>query len=82
MNRIQSLSQCRPFNIHQARFLRSSVLQQPSVDLGTLGLLRTQVVAARDLRNADLIGASDPYVTVDLGLQTARTHAIQARAKG
>ena len=61
----------------EARFLRSSVLHQPATDPGTLGLLRVQVVAARDLRNADIIGASDPYVTVDLGLQRAKTHAIQ-----
>ena len=64
--------------LRQASFLRKSVFLPSDPDNGTGGLLRAEVISARNLRNADIIGASDPYVVVTLGLQSAKTHAIQA----
>ena len=46
--------------------------------MGTAGILKVQVISAKNLRNADIIGASDPYVVVTVGLQSAQTHVIQA----
>jgi len=61
----------------QAQFLRSSIFPQRQPDLGTAGLLKVQVISARNLRNADIIGASDPYVTITVGLQSVKTPVIQ-----
>ncbi|CAJ1460019.1 unnamed protein product, partial [Effrenium voratum] len=64
----------------QAKFLRSSVFRAPVAledDWGTAGRLRVEVLGARNLRNADVVGASDPYVRVSVGLQRAQTPAIQ-----
>ena len=61
----------------QARFLRSSVFPPLDPDMGTAGILKVQVISAKNLRNADIIGASDPYVIVSVGLQSAQTHVIK-----
>ena len=62
----------------QARFLRSSIFSPADPDMGTAGILKVQVISAKNLRNADIIGASDPYVVVTVGLQSAQTHVIEA----
>lgn len=61
----------------QARFLRSSIFSPADPDMGTAGILKVQVISAKNLRNADIIGASDPYVVVTVGLQSAQTHVIE-----
>eukprot|EP00439_Symbiodinium_sp_Y106_P082107 s514_g21.t1 len=75
----QSTSCVHPsdYAARQARFLRSSVFTKPDLDKGTAGCLRVLVVAARKLRNADVLSKSDPYVSVQLGLQKADTPTIQ-----
>lgn len=60
----------------QVAFLQSTVLPNESVLCGTAGRLDVLVKAAYDLRKADLFGKSDPYVIVQVGLQTARTKTI------
>ena len=75
----QSTSCVHPsdYAARQARFLRNSVFAKPDVDRGTAGCLALNVVSARNLRNADLMSKSDPYVSVHLGLQSATTPTIQ-----
>jgi len=49
-----------------------------SVDeMGSMGLLEIQVTSAQNLIKADVLGLSDPYVCVGLGLQSTRTIAIK-----
>ena len=44
---------------------------------GGVGTLRATVVAAQDLRNADLLSLSDPYAELRLGLQNRRTPTVK-----
>ena len=76
----QRVSEAGPsfFFSSQARFLRSSIFSPADPDMGTAGILKVQVISAKNLRNADIIGASDPYVVVTVGLQSAQTHVIEA----
>lgn len=61
----------------QARFLRSNIFSPSEPDMGTAGILKVEVISAKNLRNADIIGASDPYVVVRVGLQSAETNVIE-----
>eukprot|EP00438_Fugacium_kawagutii_P008420 Skav234466 [mRNA] locus=scaffold1647:256411:259410:+ [translate_table: standard] len=66
----------------RARFLRSSIFSPSEPDMGTAGMLKVEVISAKNLRNADIIGASDPYVVVRVGLQSAETNVIEAGWNG
>lgn len=47
-----------------------------ALEVGTLGRLRVDVLAAEELVAADWSGTSDPYVTVKLGLYVKHTAVV------
>merc|ERR1719460_29793 len=60
----------------QVRFMRTSIVEEREEedDAGTVGSLLIDVTSATNLINADgLFDLSDPYVVIELGLQSVRT---------
>jgi len=61
----------------QLMFLYQKVMNNPSaMDIGTEGRLRVDLFEATELIAADWNGASDPYVTVKLGLCVKHTATV------
>eukprot|EP00435_Cladocopium_sp_Y103_P070669 s656_g35.t1 len=61
----------------QLHFLYDKVMRNPSaMDIGTEGRLRVDIFGAEELIAADWNGASDPYVTVKLGLCVKHTATV------
>lgn len=61
----------------QLHFLYNKVMSNPgAMDIGTEGRLRVDILGAEELIAADWNGASDPYVTVKLGLCVKHTATV------